>query len=293
MDVKPWDKKLDPNRRGAILRTLIDSVYCLAHYMSPYVPEASAYAFKQLNLKPMALCDLSQDICNVPPGHQLGESGILFERYGSRYTRTGHTGAKKGKAGGGKTKSGQPARKPGQKKINRGNLPLPTRLNFVIGKVLSAEAVPGSDKLFKEMIDIGEDQPRQILSGLQKFVKKEDLEGTMVVVFANLKPAKMAGLASNGMVLCSNEDDEDGNAKAVELLCPPSGAKVGERLTIDGVSYDDIPYDNACKPKKNPWKKFLPDFRTNDKGEMCWKGTTFKCSTGTIICKTLKNCQVR
>ncbi len=76
-----------------------------------------------------------------------------------------------------------------------------------IGKVLSAERIEGSDKLLKLMIDIGEEQPRQILSGVAKAVTEPgDLVGKFVPIIANLAPRMMMGMESQGMMLCADSD---------------------------------------------------------------------------------------
>ena len=76
-----------------------------------------------------------------------------------------------------------------------------------LGKVLEAEPVPKTDKLMKMRIDLGEDEPRQIIAGIAQHYAPDDLVGQQVVVVANLMPAKLRGLESNGMVLaCVSED---------------------------------------------------------------------------------------
>ena len=94
-----------------------------------------------------------------------------------------------------------------------------------VGTVVAAEAVAKSKKLLKLQVDLAEAEPRQILAGLKETYAAEDLLGTQVIVVANLQPAKLMGLASEGMVLAS--DDADGRG---HLLRPsgtqPNGAKV-------------------------------------------------------------------
>jgi methionine--tRNA ligase beta chain len=76
------------------------------------------------------------------------------------------------------------------------------KLNIKIGKILSAEKVPEADKLIKLMIDIGEESPRQILSGIAvHYPDPSALAGKSVPVIVNLLPRTIRGLESNGMVL--------------------------------------------------------------------------------------------
>lgn len=80
------------------------------------------------------------------------------------------------------------------------------KLEFRVGIVLEAEEIPGSDKLLKLKVDLGEDSPRQILSGIKKWYKPEKLVGKQFVFVANLEPRVMMGLESQGMILAVGED---------------------------------------------------------------------------------------
>ncbi len=76
-----------------------------------------------------------------------------------------------------------------------------------LGSVTACEAVPKSEKLLKLTVDLGEPAPRQILAGIAKCYRPEELVGTQVVVVANLKPAKLMGVESQGMVLAATDPD--------------------------------------------------------------------------------------
>jgi len=76
-----------------------------------------------------------------------------------------------------------------------------------VGKVVACEAVPKSEKLLKLRVDLGESEPRQVLAGIAKEYAPEELVGTQVVVVANLKPAKLMGLESQGMVLAATDPE--------------------------------------------------------------------------------------
>lgn len=80
------------------------------------------------------------------------------------------------------------------------------KIEIRMGKILSAERVEGSDKLLKLMIDLGEESPRQILSGVAKAVPEpETIVGKMVPIIANLAPRMMMGMESQGMMLCADD----------------------------------------------------------------------------------------
>lgn len=93
-----------------------------------------------------------------------------------------------------------------------------------VGEVLSCENVEGSDKLLKFKIDLGEDRPRQIISGIAKYYNPADLVGKQVCVLANLKPAKIFKQLSEGMILSA----EDGSLTLISSMVKvKNGAIVG------------------------------------------------------------------
>ena len=129
-----------------------------------------------------------------------------------------------------------------------------TKLDIRVGLLTKTWHHPDSEKLWCEEIDIGEENPRQVCSGLRAFYTEEQFKaGRKVVVVCNLKPAKMAGFESAGMVLCAANAEHT----QVELLEVPEGAKVGERVFIDGVEGEPLPPNQVAK--KSVLKYVLPD----------------------------------
>ncbi len=94
-----------------------------------------------------------------------------------------------------------------------------------IGTVLEALEVPKSKKLLKLQVDLGEEKPRQILAGIKEFYSADELVNTQVCVVANLKPAKLMGLLSEGMLLAAK--DEDGLC----LIRPEKPKKSGTKIS--------------------------------------------------------------
>jgi methionyl-tRNA synthetase len=90
-----------------------------------------------------------------------------------------------------------------------------------VAKVLEAEAVPKSKKLIRMQIDVGEQSPRQIVAGIAEAYKPEELVGRSIVVVGNLKPAKLMGLESNGMVLAASPEGGVPTLLAVADGIPP------------------------------------------------------------------------
>lgn len=81
------------------------------------------------------------------------------------------------------------------------------RLKVKVGKVLKVEKIPNRDKLYKLQVDVGEEKPQQIITGLVPYYKEEELLGKLIIVLTNLKPAKFAGEISEGMLLAAEKDD--------------------------------------------------------------------------------------
>ncbi len=81
------------------------------------------------------------------------------------------------------------------------------KLKLKVGKVMSAEKVPKTEKLYKINVDIGLEEPIQIISSLVQYYTIEEIVGKKIIVLTNLKPAKFAGLVSSGMLLCAEKED--------------------------------------------------------------------------------------
>ena len=76
-----------------------------------------------------------------------------------------------------------------------------------VGHIIQAEEVPKSKKLLKLQVELGENKPRQVVAGIKEFYSAESLVGTQVCVVANLKPAKLMGMISEGMLLAAKDED--------------------------------------------------------------------------------------
>ena len=83
-----------------------------------------------------------------------------------------------------------------------------TRLDMRVGLVEECEQIPKSRNLYKLVVDVGEDSPRQIISGISKFYSPEELIGQKIVVLVNVKTRKLMGLKSEGMLLAADVDNE-------------------------------------------------------------------------------------
>lgn len=154
-----------------------------------------------------------------------------------------------------------------------------TALDIRVGEVKRIWEHEEADKLYCEEIDVGEDEPRLIASGLKPYLKADDIEGKKVLVLCNLKARKLVGFPSHGMVLCaSNEDHTD-----VRLVNPPIDAKIGERVTVPDFDFEGEeaePYAENKIGKKKIVEKLAPFLVTSKYGVPEFLGRPFMTSAG-------------
>lgn len=160
---------------------------------------------------------------------------------------------------------------------------VPSRLDIRVGKIISVEKHPDADSLYLEKIDVGEPEPRTVVSGLVAYVPQEDLQDRMVLLLCNLKPQKMRGIESQAMLLCASID---GEPKRVEPLDPPEGSSPGEQVFVEG--YETGKPDDKLNPKKKVWEKLQVDLKISADCVAQWKDKHLMTKLGQITCKTLK-----
>lgn len=209
----------------------------------------------------------------------------------------GGTASGAGAAPAGADKKGKPGSKSGSAKeksssaggagaVDLSSLPDAARIDLRVGKILRAWPHPEADKLWCEEVDVGEEKPRMIASGLRQYYNEEGMTGRHICVVCNLKPRPMVGFESMGMVLCASNADRS----VVEFVEPPAGAKIGERLTLPGIITADAPWPvpevvNPAK-KGNPWTNFAAELRTNGDKVATYMGVPLTTSAGPCTAPT-------
>jgi aminoacyl tRNA synthase complex-interacting multifunctional protein 1 len=185
-------------------------------------------------------------------------------------------------------KQKQQLRKPEKKSApaKNENVPDICKLEFKVGKIVKVWVHPDADKLYCEEIDIGEDVPRQIASGLRPHFTEEAMLGQRLLVVSNLKAKNLVGFKSHGMVLCAASTKEDGS-ELVEFVEPPEGAKLGEVVTFDGLPPPE-PWGAAQVEKKKVFATCMEGMKTTDDGLAAWNGHVFTTSAGPCKCPTIK-----
>ena len=195
---------------------------------------------------------------------------------------------KKEKGGGG---DGKPAAAPAKAAASGPPIDV-SRVMIKVGTITEVGKHPDADALYVEKIDLGEEGgPRTVVSGLVKHYPVEEMQNRRVLVVCNLKPAKMRGVESQGMVLCGT--GEDGK---VEFIEPPEGVPNGERVLfpgytdVDGVPEPESPF---MPPKKKMWEAVQPDFATDGACVAKYKDVAFTTSKGPCKSKTVTNAGIK
>ena len=152
-----------------------------------------------------------------------------------------------------------------------------SKLDIRVGVIKKAWEHEDADKLFCEEIDIGEESPRLIASGLRQYYNVEDLVGQRVLVLSNLKARKLAGFASHGMVMCAANED----GSKVEFVVPPEGAEIGERVMVEG--FDGEPATENQIIKKKMLDAIFPDLKTDGSGTAMYKGKALSTGAGPCV----------
>nr|XP_060635109.1 aminoacyl tRNA synthase complex-interacting multifunctional protein 1 isoform X2 [Anolis sagrei ordinatus] len=173
-------------------------------------------------------------------------------------------------------KKGEKKEKKQQSAANDDSKPLDvSRLDLRIGCITTAKKHPDADTLYVEEVDVGEANPRTVVSGLVKHIPLEEMQNRMGIFLCNLKPVKMRGVMSQAMLMCASTPEK------VEILVPPSGVVPGERITFEG--YPGEP-EKELNPKKKIWEQIQPDLHTNEECVATYKGVPFEVK-GKGVCK--------
>ena len=245
-DAKPWDLAKDENQKltlGVVLFRAAESLRWLSVLLHPVMPGASQAIWKQLGLQgsPGRINPSELKWGELKEGAAIGDVQPVFPRIDKAKTlaqinadeEPAGVHATEADAVGGSTETTQPA--PPMKHATEADAVGVTsfieiddfaKVDLRVGLVLSAERVPKADKLLLMKIDIGEEQPRQVLAGIAQYYEPEKMIGRKVVVVANLKPRKLRGFESQGMVVAASYGEEGRPVIATFTEDVPNGARL-------------------------------------------------------------------
>ncbi|WP_025209072.1 methionine--tRNA ligase [Hippea sp. KM1] len=201
---EPWSLKKQgkQDELDEVLYNLYASLKFISGIISPFLPDAAEKMQQMLGLEKDKTMEFYLEFYNVEEA-RVQRMGMLFERI--------------------EEKKEEEKENQIDKRISIDEF---FKVDLRVVKVLEAENVEKSKKLLKLKIDIGEDKPRTLVAGLKEFYKPEELVGRLIVVVANLKPAKLMGIESNGMLLAA-KDDKGRPA----ILSPIEDVKPGSKIS--------------------------------------------------------------
>ena len=227
-ETTPWTLAKDEEKKdrlATVLYNLTEAITIGASLLSSFMPETSEKILAQLNTEKRTLEAMDQ-FGLYPNGNKVTEKPeILFARMDVKEVleKVETMKAEEAKAAGEEENAQEESVVDVEKKpeITYDDF---AKLQFQIGQIVKCEEVPKSKKLLCSQVKIGS-ETRQIVSGIKAWYKPDQMVGKKVMVVTNLKPAKLAGMLSEGMILCA--EDDEGN---LALMTPEKDIKPGSEV---------------------------------------------------------------
>jgi methionyl-tRNA synthetase len=217
-DREPWILiRTDKEKTANILNVALQISANLSALIEPFLPDTSKKLAGYLNMDPLKWSEIGNTKV-LEPGDKLREPELLFEKIEDAVIQKQLDKLERIKK---MNESAAAGLEPAKNQVTYDEF---NKMDIRIGKILSAEKVPKTDKLLKLTIDTGLDT-RTIVSGIAEFFNPEDLPGKQVCVLTNLAPRNIKGLESRGMILLAEEPD----GKLVFVI-PEEGTKLGSAV---------------------------------------------------------------
>ena len=212
-ETMPWKLAKDANesqKLNHVLLNLYEALRLSAMLIAPFMPDTSEQIFSQLGLNESPL-SLNYDSFKWGAGaeNRIGKAKVLFPRIDVAEWQKAYDEKQKAKE---KSKMPEVETKP---EITIDEF---AKVEMRVARVINVEEIPRSKKLYKLELDLGYEK-RTVCSGIKAFFTPEELNGKLVIVVTNLKPVKLCGVDSNGMVLAASVK-HDGVAEVLTLLRP-------------------------------------------------------------------------
>ena len=218
-ETTPWSLAKDESKKarlGTVLYNLLESIRFTAVLLSPFLPDTADKIFAQLNTD-IKDYDSLGEFGALKAGTQVGKAEPIFARIDPKEM------FEKIEA---RAEASQEAAKEENAEVEglaRIGIEDFGKVELTVAEIKDCEPVKKAKKLLKLTLDDGGKAPRIVASGIAKWYKPEELIGHKVIVVANLKPAVLCGVESNGMILAADCDDE---AKVIFVDGMPNGAKI-------------------------------------------------------------------
>jgi len=211
----PWELAKDPGQKSRLLTVLYilaEALRLIALVLRPVMPEAAARMAGALGLAELATATLDRAGTwgQLRPGTALGEVVQLFPRLDKKNKQEQQSPGKEKKE---KVKPAKAADPPPSEAEGLIGFEQFGAVELRVARVVGAEKVAKSDRLLKLTVQAPEE--RTIVAGIAKYYQPEEVIGRLVIIVANLKPAKLMGITSQGMVLAAKEKDADGVERLV------------------------------------------------------------------------------
>ena len=215
-------------RLKTVMYVLCECIRIVAILIAPTMPRTPARIYEQLGIADGELTgwESASRFGLLPAGTKVQKGEALFPRIDVKKELADIVHTPKAEAP--KAEEKKPAKKEEKKeeKLPEGVISIDdfAKVQLRVARILTAEKVEGSDKLLKLSVKLGEGEPlRTVVSGIARFYTPEAIEGRQVVLVSNLKPAKLKGIKSEGMILCAS-DAED---KVLKLCTVEPGMEDG------------------------------------------------------------------
>ena len=232
-ETMPWALAKDEakkDRLATVLYNLVEGINMGASLLAPFMPETAEKIAKQLNTE-LRDFDTLQEFGRYPSGNTVTDAPeILFARQDLKEVMEKVEALQaRQRAEAGVPQEQAAPETTDEKVVDIEKKPEITyedfaKLQFQVGEIIDCKEVPKSKKLLCSQVKIGS-EVRQILSGIKQYYKPEEMVGRKVMVVTNLKPATLAGMTSEGMLLCA--EDADGNLSLMTPEKPmPAGAEI-------------------------------------------------------------------
>jgi aminoacyl tRNA synthase complex-interacting multifunctional protein 1 len=164
-------------------------------------------------------------------------------------------------------------------------------IDLRVGIIRKVSKHPTAEKLYCEEIDIGEEAPREIASGLVPYYTLAQMQDRKLIVVCNLKPRNLVGFKSNGMVLCASKTNPDGSS-SVEFVDPPANSQPGDRIIGEGLSGEPLTATKCDKLKA--FEVVAADLKVDERGVANWKGHRLTTLAGeAVTAPTLRDAHLR
>jgi methionyl-tRNA synthetase len=216
-ETTPWVLAKDEanrSRLATVIYNLLETVRIAAVVLTPYIPATAERIFSQLGTDKKDYSTVS-GFGALESGKPLGEASVLFARVDEKKLFEEIEAKRAAEA-----KAEEPAEE--VERLPEIGIEDFAKVELRVAQIVECEPVPKAKKLLKLQVDLGFER-RQVVSGIAKFYTPDQLIGKKVVLVSNLKPAKLCGVESYGMLLASGEEE-------VRVVFLDPAAKNGERI---------------------------------------------------------------